>query len=71
MSLEDVKQQLTEIIDGAFEKTKVKQAKGRVQLERGHATVPLPGIDVPFHSSFLLSGVTPFRTFLAKNTFLT
>lgn len=66
MSLEDVKQHLNEIIDGAFEKTKVKQAKGRVVLERGHATVPLPGIDVPFHSSFLLSGVTPFRTFLAK-----
>ncbi|KAI8643676.1 fatty acid synthase [Parasitella parasitica] len=66
MSLDDVKQHLTEIIDGAFEKTKLKQAKGRVVLERGHATVPLPGIDVPFHSSFLLSGVTPFRTFLAK-----
>ncbi|KAI7904710.1 fatty acid synthase [Cokeromyces recurvatus] len=66
MSLEDVKQHLIEIIDGAFEKTKAKQAKGRVILERGHATVPLPGIDVPFHSSFLLSGVTPFRTFLAK-----
>jgi 3-oxoacyl-ACP reductase-like protein/enoyl reductase-like protein/malonyl CoA-acyl carrier protein transacylase/acyl dehydratase len=66
MSLDDVKEQLNIIIDGAFEKTKVKQAKGHVVLERGHATVPLPGIDVPFHSSFLLSGVTPFRTFLAK-----
>ncbi|RCH93518.1 beta subunit of fatty acid synthetase, partial [Rhizopus stolonifer] len=66
MSLEDVKKHLYEIIDGAFEKTKAKQAKGRIVLERGHATVPLPGIDVPFHSSFLLSGVTPFRTFLAK-----
>ncbi|KAI8973281.1 fatty acid synthase [Mycotypha africana] len=66
MSIEDVKQHLTEIIDGAFEKTKAKQAKGHVVLERGYATVPLGGIDVPFHSSFLLSGVTPFRTFLAK-----
>ncbi|KAG1501739.1 hypothetical protein G6F52_012434 [Rhizopus delemar] len=66
MSIEDVKKHLDEIIDGALEKTKAKQAKGRVVLERGFATVPLPGIDVPFHSSFLLSGVSPFRTFLAK-----
>ncbi|CEG69980.1 Putative Fatty acid synthase alpha subunit [Rhizopus microsporus] len=66
MSLEDVKKHLDEIIDGVFEKTKAKLAKGRIVLERGYATVPLPGIDVPFHSSFLLSGVTPFRGFLAK-----
>ncbi|KAJ2035636.1 fatty acid synthase alpha subunit Lsd1 [Coemansia sp. S3946] len=31
---------------------------------RGRATIPLPGIDVPFHSSQLLSGVDEFRTFL-------
>jgi hypothetical protein len=30
--------------------------KGRVVLTRGFATIPLPGIDVPFHSRFLLSG---------------
>lgn len=67
MPLEDVKKHLTEIIDGAIEKTNAKKAAtGRVQLERGYATVPLPGIDVPFHSSFLLSGVAPFRTYLAK-----
>ncbi|KAI8394241.1 fatty acid synthase [Radiomyces spectabilis] len=66
MPLEDVKKHLSEIIDGALEQTQAKQAKGRIQLERGHATVPLPGIDVPFHSSFLLSGVAPFRTYLAK-----
>lgn len=29
---------------------------GRVALTRGFATIPLPGIDVPFHSRFLLSG---------------
>ena len=34
---------------------------GRAQIERGVATVPLPGIDVPFHSSLLLPGVAPFR----------
>ncbi|KAM3582650.1 fatty acid synthase alpha subunit Lsd1 [Umbelopsis sp. WA50703] len=67
MPLEDVKKQLSEIIDGALEKARAKiAAHGRIQLERGHATVPLPGIDVPFHSSFLLSGVAPFRTYLAK-----
>lgn len=33
-------------------------------LSRGHATIPLVGIDVPFHSSFLLNGVVPFRRFL-------
>ncbi|KAG5456450.1 MAG: hypothetical protein BJ554DRAFT_3810, partial [Olpidium bornovanus] len=31
---------------------------------RGEATVPLAGIDVPFHSSFLLNGVVPFRQML-------
>ncbi|KAJ2065395.1 fatty acid synthase alpha subunit Lsd1, partial [Coemansia sp. S2] len=31
---------------------------------RGRATIPLPGIDVPFHSSQLLSGVDEFRSFL-------
>ncbi|KAJ2731707.1 fatty acid synthase alpha subunit Lsd1 [Coemansia sp. BCRC 34962] len=31
---------------------------------RGHAIIPLPGIDVPFHSSQLLSGVDEFRLLL-------
>ncbi|KAJ2492835.1 fatty acid synthase alpha subunit Lsd1 [Coemansia sp. RSA 2050] len=31
---------------------------------RGRATIPLPGIDVPFHSSQLLSGVDEFRLLL-------
>ncbi|ORZ20354.1 fatty acid synthase [Absidia repens] len=66
MPLEDVKKHLSEIIDGVLEKTRAKEAQGRIKLERGHATVPLPGIDVPFHSSFLLSGVAPFRSYLAK-----
>ncbi|KAG0756902.1 hypothetical protein G6F22_020140 [Rhizopus arrhizus] len=38
MSIEDVKKHLDEIIDGALEKTKAKQAKGRIVLERGFAT---------------------------------
>lgn len=26
-------------------------------LQRGNATIPLPGIDVPFHSRLLLNGI--------------
>ncbi|RAL03127.1 beta subunit of fatty acid synthase [Aspergillus ibericus CBS 121593] len=37
-----------------------------IQLERGAATVPLRGIDVPFHSSFLSPGITAFRACLYK-----
>ncbi|KAJ2489200.1 fatty acid synthase alpha subunit Lsd1 [Coemansia sp. RSA 2050] len=33
---------------------------------RGRATIPLPGIDVPFHSSKLLSGVDEFRSLLRE-----
>ncbi|KAJ2457441.1 hypothetical protein GGF42_002673, partial [Coemansia sp. RSA 2424] len=33
---------------------------------RGRATIPLPGIDVPFHSSQLLPGVDEFRVFLQE-----
>lgn len=31
---------------------------------RGAATIPLSGIDVPFHSSFLKPGVDAFREYL-------
>ncbi|KAJ2872376.1 fatty acid synthase alpha subunit Lsd1 [Coemansia aciculifera] len=34
------------------------------QPVRGRATIPLPGIDVPFHSSQLLPGVNEFRAVL-------
>lgn len=30
------------------------------------ATIPLPGIDVPFHSKYLWSGVQPFLKYLSK-----
>ncbi|OMH81189.1 Fatty acid synthase subunit beta, partial [Zancudomyces culisetae] len=39
---------------------------GALQLSRTNATIPLAGIDVPFHSSFLLPGVGPFRNFLLR-----
>ena len=40
-------------------------AEGTPTLQRGSATIPLPGIDVPFHSRKLLSGVPSFRKLLA------
>ena len=38
-----------------------EKKKGIITLERGIAMIPLAGIDVPFHSSFLLGGVPSFR----------
>ncbi|KAK4143317.1 acyl transferase domain-containing protein [Dichotomopilus funicola] len=61
---EEVKEKLVEIIKGCAEKTLAKPKP--LDLERGHATIPLKGIDVPFHSTFLRSGVKPFRSFLLK-----
>ena len=37
-----------------------------ITLARGVAAVPLHGIDVPFHSTFLRSGVRPFRSLLSQ-----
>ena len=64
MSLEDVKEQLVEIIKECAKTTEGKPKP--IELERGFATIPLKGIDVPFHSTFLRSGVKPFRSFLLK-----
>lgn len=53
---------LAKIIDSCFEKAQEKQKdEGYIKLERGFATIPLPGIDVPFHSRYLWAGVLPFR----------
>jgi len=64
MSLEDVKAHLVEIIKECARQTEAKPKP--LDLQRGFATVPLKGIDVPFHSTFLRSGVKPFRSFLLK-----
>ena len=62
MSHEEVLEKLGEIVDGVWSEAKAKQAKeGFVTVERGFATIPLPGIDVPFHSRYLWAGVSPFR----------
>lgn len=64
MSLEEVKAQLVQIIQGCIKQTESKPQP--INLERGFATIPLKGIDVPFHSTFLRSGVKPFRSFLLR-----
>lgn len=64
MSVEDVRGHLMEIIAGCAQQTEAKPKP--LDLERGFATIPLKGIDVPFHSTFLRSGVKPFRSFLLK-----
>ncbi|KAJ2580045.1 fatty acid synthase alpha subunit Lsd1, partial [Coemansia sp. RSA 1836] len=72
MPLEDVQAQLGQIIDGSLAKADEKNARdGFINLDRGQSTIPLLGIDVPFHSSFLLSGVGPFRNFLLKKLCVT
>ncbi|PIA97136.1 Fatty acid synthase subunit beta [Cercospora beticola] len=64
MSMDEVKAHLVEIIQGCAKQTEAKPKP--LDLQRGFATIPLKGIDVPFHSTFLRSGVKPFRSFLLK-----
>ena len=61
-SVEKVKEMLDNIIKESFKKAQELKAKeGHIKLERGFATIPLPGINVPFHSRYLWAGVMPFR----------
>ncbi|KAK9687937.1 fatty acid synthase alpha subunit Lsd1, partial [Basidiobolus ranarum] len=43
-----------------------RETNGIFSLTRGSATIPLSGIDVPFHSSFLMWVVPGFREFLQE-----
>jgi fatty acid synthase subunit alpha len=53
---------LGDIVTECFDRAKTQQAsEGYIKLERGFVTIPLPGIDVPFHSRCLWAGVMPFR----------
>ena len=62
LSEEKVREILSQIIASCFDRAKEQQeAQGRIVLERGFATIPLSGIDVPFHSRYLWAGVLPFR----------
>ncbi|CAI4590099.1 BCE_3a_G0032390.mRNA.1.CDS.1 [Saccharomyces cerevisiae] len=65
LSLEEVEGHLFEIIDEASKKSAVKPRP--LKLERGFACIPLVGISVPFHSTYLRNGVKPFKSFLKKN----
>jgi fatty acid synthase subunit alpha len=61
-NVEKVKEMLGDIVKSCFEKAQEQQkSEGYIKLERGFATIPLPGIDVPFHSRYLWAGVLPFR----------
>lgn len=63
VSMETIQEELSKIV---AECAKSSKEKVILELTRGYATIPLKGIDVPFHSSFLRSGVKPFRSFLTK-----
>ncbi|EIW84299.1 fatty acid synthase [Coniophora puteana RWD-64-598 SS2] len=66
-TVEKVKEMLSDIVMECFDRAKALQAaSGYIVLERGFATIPLPGIDVPFHSRYLWAGVMPFRAYLSK-----
>ncbi|KAG0644946.1 malonyl Co-A carrier protein [Hyphodiscus hymeniophilus] len=43
-----------------------KVASHPIELDRGRATVPLSGIDIPFHSSYLRAGIDVFRECLVQ-----
>lgn len=64
MSLDDVKAHLKEIIDEVSAQSLAKPQP--IDLQKGFAVIPLKGISVPFHSSYLMSGVKPFQRFLCK-----
>ncbi|KAI1363876.1 fatty acid synthase beta subunit [Xylaria arbuscula] len=53
---------LKSLIEAAIRNTQSKPKP--LKLIRGRATIPLDGIDVPFHSTYLTPGVESFRAFL-------
>jgi fatty acid synthase subunit beta len=60
--VDKVKEMLGDIVKECHTRaTEQQKAEGYIKLERGFATIPLPGIDVPFHSRYLWAGVMPFR----------
>ena len=62
---------LAEIIADCYKRAQEQQKnEGYIKLERGFATIPLPGIDVPFHSRYLWAGVMPFRACMCFDTLI-
>lgn len=43
-----------------------EQLSNEVPLERGKATIPLLGIDIPFHSTMLRGEIQPYRDYLSR-----
>ena len=67
LSMEEVDAKLQLIVQDCLEKAKAKKEElSFLELQRGYATIPLPGIDIPFHSSHIWSGVGPFRSFISR-----
>ncbi|ODV81559.1 S-acyl fatty acid synthase thioesterase [Suhomyces tanzawaensis NRRL Y-17324] len=64
LSLDEVRGHLKEIITEVAAQSVAKPQP--IDLQRGFAVIPLKGISVPFHSSYLMSGVKPFQRFLCK-----
>jgi fatty acid synthase subunit alpha, fungi type len=59
--LAKVKDLLKDIVNNCYDHALEKQkTEGYIVLERRLATIPLAGIDVPFHSHYLWPGVMPF-----------
>lgn len=61
-----LREALEAIVTEAHSTATAEAEKGRIEPKRGKATIPLPGIDVPFHSSVLRGGVSEFRAYLSK-----
>lgn len=57
---------LDEVVLDALIATTAAHTTTNIKTERGVATVPLQGIDVPFHSTFLLSKMPAFRCVLER-----
>nr|GAT45850.1 predicted protein [Mycena chlorophos] len=60
-TVEKVKETLGDITEQCF-----ARAQEHIKLERGYATKPLPGMNVPFRSCYLWAGILPFRAYLSK-----
>ncbi|KAG5463105.1 MAG: YKL182Wp-like protein, partial [Olpidium bornovanus] len=64
-SIAEIESGLSDMVQGALQTVARQVEEGGFPVQvRGEATMPLAGIDVPFHSSFLLNGVVPFRQML-------
>ncbi|KAJ2586111.1 fatty acid synthase alpha subunit Lsd1, partial [Coemansia sp. RSA 1722] len=63
ISADNVEQRIQLAVEAAFAMGPISADE---QPQRGQATVPLAGIDVPFHSSLLKRGVSSFRGILKQ-----